>query len=104
MLHLPICAALAPGPAMLALRCAVCRACEPSQDLTNQRFFPLFGDTGQDLVTGLGNEHVVLDPYAAPTGQINSRLDRHDHARFELEGLVGCQSRRLMDLQPDSMS
>ena len=40
------------------------------------------GDVGQDLAAVGGHQHVVLDPDAAPAGQVDARLDRDDHARL----------------------
>src|SRR5215218_3075759 len=44
-----------------------------------------FRDVGQDLATVVGHQHVVLDPDAAPAGQIDAGLDGDHHAGLELD-------------------
>src|SRR5688572_20535955 len=50
------------------------------------------GSPCQYLAPVVGDEHVVLDPYAANAGDVGARLDREHHAR--LDHLVG-KARRL---------
>ena len=45
---------------------------------------------------------MLLVPHAAPAGQVDARLDGHDHPRFEPVGLLGPgrEARQLVDQQP----
>src|SRR5262249_34652057 len=71
--------------------------------LTNHGLqFP--GDACQHLTAVGGDEHVVLDPYAAPVGQVDPRLDGDDHASLENGRRARFHHRRLVDLQADAVS
>ena len=58
-----------------------------------------FGHAGQDFVAGAGDQHVVFDANAAPTGEVNTRLDRHDHPRPKHGLVLYGQPRSLVNLQ-----
>ena len=63
------------------------------------------GDVGQDLAAVGGHEHVVLDPDAAPVGQVDPRLDRDDHARpGAWPSVVRRKQRGLVDLQAEPVA
>src|SRR5262245_56037531 len=64
---------------------------------------------GQNLHAAAGHEHIVLDPDAAPAGQIGARLDREHHARLYSFvagvdiGSAPCDPRALMDLDAQTV-
>src|SRR5665213_2838935 len=62
--------ALAPGPFFLLVRFSL-----------NVAALEAPVQVRKHLVTGVGNQHVILDADAAFAGQINSRLDCNDHSR-----------------------
>src|SRR5262245_51041214 len=64
-----------------------------------QRAVPqLLRHVGEDFMSGTGDQDVVLNPYASPSGKIHPRLHRHDHARLELRLLALSKPRRLVNL------
>ena len=55
-----------------------------------------------------GDQNIVLDPYAAPAGDINARLDGHNHAGLQHGLIFHGKPGRLVDQQahavPQSMA
>src|SRR5687768_2534924 len=61
-------------------------------------------ERGEHLAPAVGDQHVVLDPYAALAGQVNPRLHRDDHPRAELFLAPGlAQRRELVDVAADAV-
>src|SRR5687768_11577757 len=59
----------------------------------------------QHLAPGVGDQHVVLDPHAPFAGQVDPRLDGHDHSRPQLFVAAGLAHRRqLVDLAADAVA
>ena len=61
-------------------------------------------EAGQDFVPRAGNKDIVFDSDPTPAGEINPRLDRNHHPRFQLDAGLGGQARALMDFQAKAVA
>src|SRR5262245_10203716 len=60
-------------------------------------------NAGQALAAGLGDQEVVFDSHAAPTGQIQARLDGRHHSGCEHHVVVLPDARPFGDFQAETM-
>src|SRR4051812_24842824 len=62
-------------------------------------------EVGQHLAAGVGDQHVVLDAYAAFAGEVDARFHRNDHPRPQLLLAAGLAHRRhFVDVAADAVT
>ena len=57
--------------------------------LFHDAFLQFLHDARQHLTAPMGYQHIIFNPHAAPTRQVNARLHRNDHSCGQLSVLVG---------------
>src|SRR5436190_11678341 len=65
--------------------------------LFHDAFLQFLHDARQHLTAPMGYQHIIFNPHAAPTRQVNARLHRNDHSCGQLSVLVGGQPRQLVN-------
>src|SRR4029077_2931844 len=63
-----------------------------------------FGNRGEHLASVSSDQTIVFDADAAPTFQIDSRLDRNDHAGLKWGFRRRAESRPLVNVQTNAMA
>ena len=70
----------------------------------DQGIFESFGDAGEHLVAVPSHQHVIFDPDASPSWQIDTWFDCDHHAGFQESFGDRAESRFFMDIESDAVS